>query len=202
MLSSTCPINILTLLLATISTNLLCFVTPAQALGIKCRGSALCPNGGLEFPYLYTLVEIAKGMNCKPRSGFDCGPINDTDIWAPRAHIICLPQQARLGGICVFTQGNVAPLGTTGDVIRRKLIQLKHHGCRVCGSVPLSDNNDPDMAGILTVNWVSDSNVCWGLYPSTQYYTEQTPTNRTLLLKSNSNGRIVLPSVINRVETS
>ena len=80
--------------------------------------------------------------------------MGDTDIYAPGNHTICLPQENLFGGVCVFTQGNVDPLGTTGDAIKRKLAELSAYGCAVCGSIPLSDDNNPDTKGILTVNYV------------------------------------------------
>ena len=43
------------------------------------------------------------------------------------------------------------------------------HGCDVCGSVPLAEDNDPDEAGILTVNYVAKG-ACEGLCPPTYYY--------------------------------
>lgn len=93
----------------------------------------------------------------------------DTDVYAPGAKIICLPQgKSFLGGICVFTQGNVAASGTYGVVIKRKLRELSQHGCQVCGSVPLGGGNDPNVEGILTVNYVSGV-VCRGLCPPTHY---------------------------------
>lgn len=123
-----------------------------SALGINCKGSWLCPSEYLTPNYIRIMVEIATGVaTCNPRSDFNCGPMNDTDIYAPDVHIICLPQgESFLGGICAFTQGNVASLGTTGVVIKQKLEQLSDHGCHICGSVPLADNNDPDKAGFLS----------------------------------------------------
>ena len=201
MFSSTCHCRTFTFVLASISIYFQLLVTPIQALGINCRGSILCPDGRLKSPYLHSIAQIAKGMDCNSHSGFNCGPINNTDIWAPGKHIICLPQDILQGGICAFTQGNVAPLGTTGDMIRQKLLELKHHGCLVCGSVPLSDDNNPDTAGILTVNWVKNG-VCWGLCPSTHYYNAQIPGNHTMSLNSNTIGAVLLPSLRSSIEAS
>ena len=202
MLSSTCHCRTFTFLLASISIYFQLLVHPVQTLGINCRGSVLCPDGRIKYPYLHLLVQIAKGgVDCESSAGFNCGPINDTAIWAPGKHIICLPQELSIGGMCVFTQGNVTPLGITGDLIRKKLIELKHHGCLECGSVPLSDDNNPDTAGILTVNWVT-SGVCWGLCPSTHYYDTQLPDNHTLSLNPSNNGTLLLPSLHSPIEAS
>ena len=201
MFSSTYHCRTFAFLLASISISFQLLVTPAHTLGINCRGSFLCPDGRFKEPYLHSLVQIAKGMDCESSSGFNCGPINDTDIWAPGKHILCLPQEISIGGICVFTQGNVAPLGITGDVTRQKLLELKQHGCRECGSVPLSDDNNPDTSGILTVNWVT-TGVCWGLCPSTHYYNSQLSGNHTLSLNSSNNGTLLLPSLPGPIEAS
>ena len=201
MFSSTCHCRTFTFLLASISIYFQLFVTPVQTLGINCRGSLLCPDGRYKYPYLHSLVQIAMGMDCISSPGFECGPINNTDIWAPGKHIVCLPQEILIGGICAFTQGNVAPLGITGDMIRRKLLELKHHGCLECGSVPLSDDNNPDTAGVLTINWVK-SGVCWGLCPSTHYYSTQNPGNYTLSLNSSNNGTLLLPGLRSPIQAS
>lgn len=68
-------------------------------------------------------------------------------------------------------EGNVDTYGTFGAEIKRKLKQLSDHGCHSCGSVPLSDGNDPAEAGILTVNYIS-SVACPGLCPPTHYYAD------------------------------
>lgn len=146
-------------------------ITAVSALGINCRGSSLCPERRLAPNYILTILEIATGpaFDCDPSSGFNCGPMADDDIYAPGAKIICLPQgKSFLGGICVFTQGNVAALGTYGEVIKQKLRELSQHGCDVCGSVPIGDNNDPRESGILTVNYISGV-ACAGLCPPTHY---------------------------------
>lgn len=87
-----------------------------------------------------------------------------TEIYLPNDHILCLPVgNAQLGGICAFTHGsNVSAAGVTGDVVMQRLEELSRHGCRVCGSVPLSGDNNPRSQGILTVNYV-DGVVCKGL---------------------------------------
>lgn len=146
-------------------------ITSVNALGINCRGSSLCPDIKLASNYILQISKIATGtaFDCNSEYGFICGPMFDTDIYAPGARIVCLPQgKSFLGGICAFTQGNVASLGTYGVVIKRKLKELSEHGCEICGSVPIGDRNDPNEAGILTVNYVGGV-VCAGLCPPTHY---------------------------------
>lgn len=152
-------------------------------LGINCRGSSLCPSDYLAPDYVGIMLNIANGLaRCNPRSSFNCGPMNDTDFYEPGAHIVCLPQgRSFLGGICAFTQGNLGvsgreatavSIGVTGIRIKQKLQQLSLHGCRICGSVPLGNSNDPNEAGILTVNYVSGS-ACPGLCPPSHYSADQ-----------------------------
>lgn len=143
-------------------------------LGINCRGSLLCPAYLEAFPpdYIGTFVYIVNGSAryCPP--SFSCGPLNDTEIYLPNDQIVCLPLgRSFLGGICAFTRGkNVPATGVDGALIKRKLQELSSHGCRVCGSVPLSGDNDSGREGILTVNYIGGV-VCRGLCPSRHYTT-------------------------------
>ena len=59
-------------------------------------------------------------------------------------------------------QGNITPEGVDGAEIQLKMQQMIEHNCLGCGSVPISDDNDPNVAGILTVNYVRLSE-CEGL---------------------------------------
>ena len=130
--------------------------TGINTLGINCRGS---------------------NPNCWSQSGFDDtiatflyfaapgGSLGDADLYTPGSHIMCRPWGAvPVGGICAFTQGrSLSPTGINGTMIRLKLNELVDHGCRTCGSVPLSENNNPVDAGILTVNYVLHGPICNGL---------------------------------------
>lgn len=153
-----------------------------RSLGINCRGSSLCPtfleaNGP---DYIGTFLKLADGNAPYCPADFSCGPLNDTDIYLPNDHIVCLPLGASfLGGICAFTQGKmVTSTGVSGATIKRKLQELSEHGCTTCGSVPLSGDNDPDSQGILTVNYVGGT-VCKGVCLSKHYHA---------LLPSGANG--------------
>ena len=44
--------------------------------------------------------------------------------------------------------------GVTGETIQESMGDLVNHDCNVCGSVPLSGNNNPNEMGILTANFV------------------------------------------------
>ena len=56
--------------------------------------------------------------------------------------------------------------GINASFALERLGQLENHGCTVCGSVPLEAANNPEVAGILTVNFVTGG-VCKGLCPPT-----------------------------------
>ena len=93
------------------------------------------------------------------------GPIRAEDVYHAGDQIVC--QRGLLGsdGICLFTQGNVPAEGVTGQQIIMRLSELIEHGCRKCGSVPLSGDNDPDKMGTLTGNYVRKASCngvcCW-----------------------------------------
>ncbi|KAL8899140.1 MAG: hypothetical protein Q9207_006350, partial [Kuettlingeria erythrocarpa] len=69
-------------------------------------------------------------------------------------HIICA-ENALLGSICLFLQGRAVPAaGVPGFVVKARLRELVRHGCLFCGSVPVSGDNRPLAAGVLTSNYV------------------------------------------------
>lgn len=162
-------------------------------LGINCRGSILCPQSpGVFSDTIGAMIRITNGSvgYCPP--DYSCGPLNDTEFYLPMQHIVCLPTgQSFLGGLCAFAQGSNVPAIVFGALIKRKLRELRDHGCFVCGSVPLGGNNDPHSQGILTVNYVS-SKACKGMCPSTHYSARlhsaanqsSSPANSSLLLVS------------------
>ena len=150
-------------------------IATATGLGINCRGSILCqtieaPGTELQPIALFVAIVNDHTTSCSSSSSnSDCAPLSDTDIYAAGVHIVCLPLGVVFpGGICAFTEGNIPNRGISGRSVKRKLKQLMEHGCDVCGSVPLAENNDPDEEGILTVNYVARG-ACEGLCPSTHY---------------------------------
>ena len=67
------------------------------------------------------------------------------------------------GYFCAFLEGNNVPsAGVTGPTLLLKMQQLIEHGCQGCGSIPLSEDNDPNKMGKLTINYVAKSE-CVGL---------------------------------------
>ncbi|MCJ1229995.1 hypothetical protein MMC12_006666 [Toensbergia leucococca] len=128
-----------------------------KALGINCRGSSHCSRsistfGGQLIDVFIQLLRGSPAMN----------------IYGAGAHIACLPAvKVWSGGFCVFTQGPHVPYGVSADFVLLKLQELHDHGCGICGSVPLTEDNDPEIAGIMTVNFVSGGGICPGLCPPT-----------------------------------
>lgn len=126
-----------------------------SGLGVNCRGSTQCLTDKFKLPSeVSNLVEYFFGAvhhNIAP-----------TTVYYLEDHIFCV--KAIIGGICLFTQGNVPKEGVTGAAIETALGYLVQHGCKQCGSVPLSGNNDPSEKGILTINYVFQG-VCDGVCP-------------------------------------
>ena len=98
-------------------------------------------------------------------------------IYGSGAHIACIGVKDELsthvGAFCLFMQGDNAhgiyePItgfqatGIEGSLIKSKTLELYQHRCRACGSVPISNNNDPNEQGILTINYVRDNAGCAG----------------------------------------
>ena len=132
------------------------------ALGINCRGSWNCKTKRSILSMMTSMMH----------------ELGDEDIWKTGSHIMCLPVKGfytpKNAGYCLFMQGDVGQnqilrpngdlvTGVKGGDIKIKINQLYEHGCRGCGSVPLSDDNDPDELGILTVNYVKQRRSCEGV---------------------------------------
>ncbi len=134
-------------------------VPESSSLGINCRGSLWCP--WISRPSNHILQYLQDRISAD---------MNDKDIYLNRQQIACttLYDGGRGGGapFCVFTQGrNVPPQGINGSEIKRKLSELRDHGCFACGSVPLGDSNDPSTLGILTLNYVpAVQHRCWTVF--------------------------------------
>ncbi len=87
------------------------------------------------------------------------------------------------GFYCAFMQGNIPAEGFDGSVIQLKMQQMVEHGCLGCGSVPFSADNDPNIAGILTVNYVHKSEcegLCYYVPPGTPESAVKVPEGMTL----------------------
>ena len=145
---------------------LLSLLPSTSSLGINCRGSFECADSQFtHFDPSYNLFAgfyeaLSHGDSYWVRGG----PAPKRCRWAGGDRIICSPSafRVRKGGVCLFAQGNVSAGGIGTETILRRIDDLYDHGCEVCGSVPISGDNDPDKMGILTSNYISDTS-CIGV---------------------------------------
>ena len=122
--------------------------------GINCLGSSQCSR---VFNTINSKNLIAK-FNWTVWNRVD-----DAAIFYKHRQIACGKNADWLvGGVCLFLQGNVSENGVSGAVLKARMSDLAYHGCRFCGSVPVSGDNDPRSAGVLTANYVHYP-VCDGL---------------------------------------
>lgn len=152
------PIHFITALLPIIVTFL---NTPVNGLGVNCKGAFRCAF--LINPDLLDRLIL----------NFDL--IDDGALYKNKAPISCLGG-GLIGYFCAFTQGHMPSDGTTGSLLKQKIQELRNHGCRACGSVPLSAN-DPNVKGILTVNYVTTIGVCiqLGVCPPSSHIPDAPP---------------------------
>ena len=123
-------------------------------IGINCLGSSQCSR---VFNTISTKNLIAQ-FNWTLWNR-----VNDTAIFYSHRQIACGRNLDWLvGGVCLFLQGNVTEKGVSGAILKSRISDLTYHGCRYCGSVPVSGDNDPRSQGSLTANYVHYP-VCDGL---------------------------------------
>ena len=134
-------------------------------LGINCRGSSYCRAWflGNNFYTEDVISEFWNALTTGKSANVPGGPISDAMVYddpqGDLGHIACRTIGIGSEGICLFMQ-NAGK--TNGSVIKARVADLVSHGCRLCGSVPLSGNNHPGESGILTVNYVR-SGACHGI---------------------------------------
>ena len=124
-------------------------------MGLNCQGSVTMCIGAVQGQVMHTLRDY---MYAIPE-GYRY--YNGQDIACMVHHIYPYPY-LRWGFYCAFMQGNIPADGFDGAEIQLKMQQMIEHHCLGCGSVPFSPDNDPNTLGILTVNYVSQSE-CEGL---------------------------------------
>lgn len=144
-------------------------IVSSQAdLGINCRGSSYCRAWflGNNFYKENLISEFLNALTTGKSTNVPGGPMGDDVVYddpqGDLGHLACRivgPGGPGSEGICLFMQnaGSV-----NGSVIKARVADLVSHGCRLCGSVPLSGDNHPGESGILTVNYVS-SGACHGV---------------------------------------
>ena len=124
-------------------------------MGINCQGSVTMCIGAVQGQVMHTLRDymyaIPEGYRYYAGQDIAC-----------MVHHIYPHPWLRWGFYCAFMQGNIPADGFDGAEIQLKMQQMIEHHCLGCGSVPFSDDNDPNILGILTVNYVSESE-CEGL---------------------------------------
>ena len=137
--------------------------------GINCRGSSQCSrlfntvgSEHLIFAFNYTIWNR----------------ISDYAYFFKSQQIACAKNANwAVGGICLFVQGNVTSQGISGRILKERISDLAYHGCNYCGSVPISGDNNPDKAGLLTANYVAHP-ICNGIcfHGEMHYDTAESPT--------------------------
>ncbi|KAI4091609.1 MAG: hypothetical protein LQ344_003960 [Seirophora lacunosa] len=122
--------------------------------GINCLGSSQCSFTTNNSPNI--LFEFNRTVSLPSPNNFllPGPPLPPRALYFRNEHIACA-ENALLGSICLFLQGSGVPdTGVPGFVVRRRVQDLLDHGCRFCGSVPVSGDNRPLAAGVLTSNYV------------------------------------------------
>ncbi|KHO00715.1 Killer toxin, Kp4/SMK-like, core [Metarhizium album ARSEF 1941] len=119
----------------------------SSALGINCRGSALCSgNKGI----LSQAQGQLRGMN-------------QNQQFSDGQHITCVKSSVTIGNpsLCIFYQKTGGRRWTVAHTVRY-VQQLLDHGCGACGSVPTNPGNNVDY-GELTANMVTNAAARRGL---------------------------------------
>ena len=124
-------------------------------LGLNCQGSAIMCVGATQYGVMHTLRDYMYAIPHGYR--YYAGQ----NIACMKHHVYPNPW-ITWGFYCAFMQGNISAGGEDGAEIQLKMQQMIEHGCLGCGSVPISADNDPQKLGILTVNYVRESE-CEGL---------------------------------------
>ncbi|KAI1848968.1 hypothetical protein JX265_001299 [Neoarthrinium moseri] len=124
--------------------------SPAQALGINCRGSAICSqffNGAATGHEAKVLADWIQGIEAE---GYQPVAINSDRIYKNGEQIACYGRSS----ICAFLQKT--PNGLSGGDIRKIAKYIPEHGCTICGSVPIDFPKTNDVnKGELTFNYVT-----------------------------------------------
>ncbi|KAL8761320.1 MAG: hypothetical protein Q9184_002562 [Pyrenodesmia sp. 2 TL-2023] len=119
-------------------------------------GSSQCSFTTVNSPHILREFNLtASGIRPPSSPAFLPGlPLVPRELYFRNEHILCA-QNALVGSICIFLQGEAVPVaGVPGFVITRRIRDLVDHGCKFCGSVPVSGDNRPFAAGVLTSNYV------------------------------------------------
>ena len=124
-------------------------------MGLNCQGSVIMCVGANQMGVMHTLRDYMYAIPTGYR--YYAGQ----DIACMKHNVYPSPI-ITWGFYCGFMQGNIPAEGVDGALILLKMQQMIEHHCLGCGSVPFSDDNDPNTLGVLTVNYVRQSE-CEGL---------------------------------------
>lgn len=145
--------------------------------GLNCEGSKIMCIGANQMGVMHTLRDY---MSAIPH-GYR---------YYAGQNIACMKHEMypspwiTWGFYCAFMQGNITDYGVDGALIQLKMQQMAEHHCLGCGSVPFSKDNDPRKSGILTVNYVSQSEcegLCYYVPPGTPSTSVKVPPHMTLV---------------------
>ena len=146
----------------------LTIVSHARGEGINCKGSSQCSKLFITIKPENVIDGFDQLINNGSVPGLPGGPLNTKLRIYGGDKIACLKNAKwAVGSLCMFVQGKVPKTGVDGGIIGQRIHDLNYHGCRRCGSVPLSGDNDPDVMGVLTVNYVTSkgcNGICDGFY--------------------------------------
>ena len=137
--------------------NTVCELLPLKpfgATGITCSGSWFCVGQGSSG----LMQELHSFLKDIPSDAY----------YLERQPIVCMPARIPFYGgyFCAFTQGwNVPRQGVGKATIVAKMDRLLGHGCEGCGSVPLAKGNNPDVKGVLKVDFVGTATCTFGVCP-------------------------------------
>ncbi|KAL8711571.1 MAG: hypothetical protein Q9220_003981 [cf. Caloplaca sp. 1 TL-2023] len=139
---------------------------PPGGRGINCHGSSQCYFTTVSSSNILSALNVTATTGSPSNSDppLPGGPLNDLELYFSGEHILCAKNNRHLvGSICVFLQGQDVPVGgVPGYLIKIRIQELVAHGCKFCGSVPLSGDNRPEAQGLLTSNYVIDQS-CQGV---------------------------------------
>lgn len=143
--------------------------------GINCEGSTIMCIGANHMGVMHTLRDYMYAIPHGYR-------------YYAGQNIACMKHEVypwiTWGFYCAFMQGNIAEDGVDGALIQLKMQQMVEHHCLGCGSVPFSEDNDPNISGILTVNYVRQSEcegLCYYVPPGTPSTSVKVPPHMTLV---------------------
>ncbi|MCJ1463960.1 hypothetical protein MMC07_002570 [Pseudocyphellaria aurata] len=142
-----------------------------SAVGISCRGSALCELATFDNSNLDTIVQLL-------RDAVWASSKDNSTVYNSGEHIVCVGVNQPIsiipgvtkspvtgsvsitgniheGGICLFPQGSALTL----EQIRPLTNSVLEHGCSTCGSIPVhyvDQKSNDTSAGILTFDHVKN----------------------------------------------